>query len=195
MKAVPRSCLHSEAYRLLLPQNEARIIIFDVETTGFDPRYNEMIEIGAIEFRGAQEIKRFHEYACPAKQISKSVSEVHGLTQKSLKGQQNSLQLTGNFVEWIGDISDVFMIGHNVKFDLSFLEASLKVYNRIERKNLTIPEKVFCTFTFIKNAFNRDASLDQACKIFEIKDIKQRIKHGAMIDAELTSKLYFCMKD
>mmetsp|Transcript_1750 Transcript_1750/g.1693 ORF Transcript_1750/g.1693 Transcript_1750/m.1693 type:complete len:100 (-) Transcript_1750:420-719(-) len=99
MKAIPRSCLPMDQFQQLFPPLTSRLIIFDVETTGLDARYHEIIEIGAIEIIENEESRRFHEYACPAKPISKSVSDVHGLTLESLEGEQDSLTIVGRFIE------------------------------------------------------------------------------------------------
>src|SRR5690606_5258022 len=79
---------------------------------------------------------------------------------------------------------------HNARFDMKFLNAELE---RLKGPVLP-PERAIDTLALAKGLFpGSPASLDALCKRFEI-DNSNRIKHGALLDAELLAEVYLELK-
>lgn len=195
MKVVPRSRVPSREYLRQFPPAHFRIIVFDLETTGLHSDTSEVIEIGAIEYMDSAETRRFHSFACPSKEIQKSVTAIHGYTAGDLQGHPKSLELLCSFIEWVGSFLNTSLVAHNLKFDLKFLESGIEILNRVQRRSFYYPEEGFCTYLFIRKAFGRCLDLSHACRLFNLKRVWARKKHGGLLDAELTAALFFVLKD
>jgi DNA polymerase-3 subunit epsilon len=73
-----------------------REIIFDTETTGFDPLNGDrMVEIGCIEMVGrVMTGKSFHAYFNPERAMPSAAEQVHGLSDKFLSDKPNYSNLS-----------------------------------------------------------------------------------------------------
>ena len=96
-------------------------IAFDVETTGLNPRENEIIEIGALKVRNGKVAERFMEFIRPQAPISPAITGLTGITNEMVEGARPRCQVVPDFLDFCGD--DV-LIGHNVTFDYSFMKCS-----------------------------------------------------------------------
>ena len=54
-------------------------VCFDLETTGLDPLYNEIIEIGALKVRDGKVAERFMEFIHPQEEISPMITNLTGI--------------------------------------------------------------------------------------------------------------------
>ena len=57
-------------------------VCFDLETTGLDPLYNEIIEIGALKVRDGKVAERFMEFIHPQEEISPMITNLTGITNE-----------------------------------------------------------------------------------------------------------------
>ena len=57
-------------------------VCFDLETTGLDPLYNEIIEIGALKVRDGKVAERFMEFIHPQEEISQMITNLTGITNE-----------------------------------------------------------------------------------------------------------------
>lgn len=60
-------------------------VALDLETTGYDPRLDEIIEIGAIKVRNGQPIDRYGQLINPGRHIPNIVTEIHGIDDGMVK--------------------------------------------------------------------------------------------------------------
>ncbi len=99
------------------------LIAVDLETTGFDPETDRIIEIGAVRFRltsdGAEPGERFSTFVDPGRDIGSTITRLTGIRDGDLVGAPRAADAVARFAAFAGD--GVF-VGHNVGFDLSFLE-------------------------------------------------------------------------
>jgi len=111
-------------------------VVFDTETTGFNAGgEDQMIEIGAVKICGDEIIDRFDELIDPKRPLPSKITELTCITDEMLKGKDDEETVTKKFLEWAGDLP---MVAHNAKFDISFIEMSMKKYNLGEFKNTVI---------------------------------------------------------
>lgn len=94
-------------------------VVVDIETTGLDPRYNEIIEIGCIRVRNHQVEVTMSVLLHSKEPISSFISNLTGITNTMLleKGISQEEGLT-KFIDFVGND---FIVGHNVNFDINFL--------------------------------------------------------------------------
>ena len=165
-----------------------REIALDTETTGLSfADGDRIVEIGCIEIIDKKITdNEFHVYINPEREMSKQASEISGLQDDFLKDCPKFAEIADNFLDFI---SDSRLVIHNAPFDVGFLNFELQKAN----KQIINPKNVVDTLTMAKGKFpGSQATLDALCRRFNV-DASSRIKHGALIDADLLAKVYIQM--
>jgi DNA polymerase-3 subunit epsilon len=162
-----------------------REIVVDTETTGLDPSDgHRIIEIGCVElFDHVPTGNTFHRYLNPERLIPLEAQRVHGLTDEFLAGKQLFSAVVEEMLEFFGDAP---LVIHNAAFDLKFLNAELL---RVARTSISAARAIDTIEIAKAKLPGVRYSLDELCKRFGI-DLSGRSKHGALIDAELTARVY-----
>ncbi len=163
-----------------------REIVFDTETTGFDPHQGDkLVEIGAIELiNHIPTGKTYHQYINPLRDMPEEAFKVHGLSTEFLQNYPRFSEIAKDFLNFVGD--DGIMVAHNAQFDMNFVNYELKHNGFDTLKN----HEVVDTLEIAKAKFPTSRNnLDALCKRFNI-DNSKRTKHGALLDAELLAEVY-----
>ena len=120
-----------KSYQEMLDRyNEQEVIFFDYETTGFDPKVERPVQIGAVKMKGGKVVARFNIFSNPEKELSdwskENLVDADGnpLTNEWLSGQPSISQAHQQLVDFFGP--DALLGGQYTPFDLGFLEESLK---------------------------------------------------------------------
>lgn len=162
-----------------------REIIFDTETTGFDPKNGDrMVEIGCIEMIDRIETgQTFHCYYNPQRLMPKAAEEVHGLSDVFLSDKRLFKDGAVELLEFLGDAN---LVAHNAQFDFNFLNAELILCGQKPVSQFRMVD----TLAIAKSKHpGAKLSLDALCSRYGI-DRSHRVKHGALLDAELLTQLY-----
>jgi DNA polymerase-3 subunit epsilon len=161
-----------------------REIVFDTETTGFDPAEgHRMVEIACVELVNLMPTGReYHAYFNPERDMPDEAFAVHGLSVEFLADKP----LFADSIEPLLEFFDgAQLVAHNAEFDMRFIQAELK---RCARPSLVCP--VVDTLAIARRRYpGAGASLDALCRRFGI-DLSERTKHGALIDTRLLAKVY-----
>ena len=168
--------------------NSMREIIFDTETTGFDPKTgHRLVEIGCVELVDRRESGRtFHAYFDPQRDMPAEAEAVHGLSIQFLTGKPLFAERADELIEFLGDAP---LVAHNAAFDFGFVNAELA---RAGRPALDMA-RMCCTVQMARKLHpGAKHSLDALCTRYGI-DRSHRVKHGALLDAELLAHLYIEM--
>ncbi|GLS79538.1 DNA polymerase III subunit epsilon [Paracoccus marinus] len=163
-----------------------REIVFDTETTGFDPATGDrVVEIGAIELINHLPTKNhFHVYLNPDRAMPAEALAVHGLGDDFLRDKPRFAEVADRFLDFIGP--DARLIAHNADFDIRFLNAELRLAKRPELR----PGRALDTAAMARQKFpGAPASLDALCRRFGV-DNSGRDLHGALLDSELLAAVY-----
>lgn len=155
-------------------------VCLDLETTGLEPKYHKILEIGAVKVQDFQVVDSFQMLIHPAVDISERITQITGITEEMVQGQPYIEEILPEFIDFCGDY---VMIGHNLMFDYSFLKKNavncgLNLGSRgidtlkIARKHLAHLEK---------------RSLEYLCACYGLKDTRY---HRAYNDAMATHELY-----
>ena len=164
----------------------AREVVIDTETTGLYPNDgHRIVEIGAVEIERQQRTgKAFQRYVNPQRPVPADASRVHGLTDDFLSDKEIFEDVVDAFLEFIGESR---LIIHNAEFDMGFINHELVLAGRPR-----IPDdRAFDTLQFARSELPAAGgySLDALCRYFNI-DRSERVKHGALLDAELLAEVY-----
>ena len=100
-------------------KKETKFVAIDVETTGLYPLYNELIEISAIKYEGAKKLDTFSTLIKPKKEVSNTITNLTGITNKMLEDAPTIEKVMPELIEFIGDNP---IVAHNANFDYSFLQ-------------------------------------------------------------------------
>lgn len=162
-----------------------REIIFDTETTGLDPKTGDrMVEIGCIEMIGRVETGRtFHAYFNPDRDMPPEAERVHGLSAAFLATKPRFAELADELLAFLGDAP---LVAHNAGFDFGFLNNELEL---IGRDPISLERMVDTVAIARKRHPGSKLSLDALCTRYGI-DRSHRVKHGALLDAELLAQVY-----
>lgn len=163
----------------------SRSVLFDTETTGFDPLTGDrVIEIAAIELiNDLPTEKHFHALLDPERDIPAESTKVHGITNFHVEGKPKFAEIVDALLEFLGDAP---LIAHNAPFDFGFLDAELA---RLKRPCLERTRMVD-TLVLAKTRFpGMPNSLDALCRRFEI-DLSARTTHNALLDCKLLAEVY-----
>ena len=162
-----------------------REIIFDTETTGFDPLNGDrMVEIGCIEMFGRVMTGNvYHAYFNPERPMPSAAENVHGLSDKFLSDKPFFSQKAEELIAFLGDSP---LVAHNASFDFGFLNNELQ---KCGSPGIGM-DRMIDTVALAKVRHpGAKLSLDALCTRYGI-DRSHRVKHGALLDAELLAHLY-----
>lgn len=169
-------------------------IVLDLETTGFSPQTNEIIEIGAWKIKDDVVVAKFQTYIKPHSYISRSVQELTGITMDKLNTAPSIEEILPAFIDWCESLP---FLGHNLSFDYSFLSVKSKNLGlditlngkRVGIDTLKIARK------FYFNRFENN-ELKTLADGFGIRINGNGISwHSAIYDSYITKLLYDCMKN
>ena len=162
-----------------------REVILDTETTGLDPvRGDRVVEIGCIEiFNQIPTGEVFQVYLNPERDMPMEAFRIHNLSSEFLSDKPLFRAVVPELLAFLAD--DPIVI-HNAEFDVKFLNAELS------RENLPPlgMHRVRDTLAMARRKFpGSPNSLDALCTRFHI-DSSRRVKHGALLDAEILADVY-----
>jgi DNA polymerase III epsilon subunit family exonuclease len=95
------------------------LVVIDVETTGTDPKMTDLVEVAAVKIKGTKIVDRWSTFVNPGRPIVGN--QMHGITDKDVKGAPSPKDAADQLLAFIGDAK---VVGHNVGFDLGFVEAA-----------------------------------------------------------------------
>jgi DNA polymerase-3 subunit epsilon len=162
-----------------------REIVFDTETTGLNPGGGDrMVEIGCVEiFNRVETGRTFHAYFYPERDMPFEAEAVHGLTSTFLSDKPLFSEKAQELLDFLDDSP---LVAHNASFDFGFLNFELE---RAGRPSVSI-NRMIDTLTLARSKHpGAKHSLDALCMRFGI-DRSHRVKHGALLDAQLLAQVY-----
>jgi DNA polymerase-3 subunit epsilon len=103
------------------PLMDVPFCVLDLETTGLSPDTDRITEIGAVRYTHGVEVGRFQTLVNPDAAIPPRITIVTGITQAMVIDAPRIGEALPSLLEFIGD---AVIVGHNVRFDMSFLNAA-----------------------------------------------------------------------
>ena len=98
-------------------------VVFDLETTGFSPIHNRIIEIGAVKVEKGQIVDRFSTFVNPETPIPLRIEELTQITDQMVMGAPPIETVLPEFLAFVGD---AYLVAHNASFDVSFIEENAR---------------------------------------------------------------------
>jgi DNA polymerase-3 subunit epsilon len=162
-----------------------REIVLDTETTGLSPADgHRLVEIGCVEI--VHQIPTgvvYHTLINPERDVPDDAFRVHGHSTAALASQRLFADIAPEFLAFIGD--DPLVI-HNAEFDIRFINAELEFLGF----EPIMMSRVVDTLAIARRKHpGAPNNLDALCDRYRI-DRARRVKHGALLDAEILVEIY-----
>ena len=105
-----------------VPLHEVTFCVLDLETTGAAPPDSAITEVGAVKLRGGECLGTFQTLVNPGVGIPPEITVLTGITEAMVLPAPRMGSVLPSFLEFLGS---AVIVGHNVPFDLRFLQAAL----------------------------------------------------------------------
>jgi ATP-dependent DNA helicase DinG len=102
------------------PSQQPTFVAVDVETTGLNPDYDAIIEVAAVVFRGEEILDQWSSLVNPQRDLLPFITRLTGITQAMVDDAPSMFSLRQKIKQ---RLADHVIVGHNVSFDMGFLEA------------------------------------------------------------------------
>ncbi len=183
----------------------AKVLYFDVETTGLDPKKHAIIQLAGIIEVGGVVVDEFNIYMQPHEgaEIDKKALEVNGVTREQMATYQVQEEAFKEFGKVLSRHSNqydkndkYYPAGYNVQFDLDFLSEWFKRNNdkylgsRINWRHMD-PRPYYNALNFLGLLAIKNVKLATVCKHYDI----EINAHDAMSDIRATRELILRMLD
>lgn len=154
-------------------------VAFDIETTGLSPKYEKIIEIGAVRVRDGKVQETFSTFVNPGKSLPARIVELTGIHNGDVADAPYIEGVLDGFLSFTGD--DV-LLGHNLLFDYSFMKKAA-----VNQKK-TFDKSGIDTLRIARRFLNdlESKSLGFLCEYYHIF----LEAHRALNDAVATHELY-----
>ncbi len=159
---------------------DGSFVIFDLETTGFSPQKNQIIEIGAVRMENGKITDRFSTFVDPMTAIPYDIEKLTGIHNDMLTGAPSIGQVLPEFVRFS---NGAVMVAHNADFDISFIKTNC---DRIGIEfNKTVVDTVSLARILLPEL--KRYRLDNLAKALHIP---LENHHRAVDDAESTAEIF-----
>ena len=163
-------------------------IVFDTETTGLNPKEDEILSIGAVKIKDNKILtsQTFEVYVKNYKEISTKSIEIHGIRQCDLLYAMESTQAIHEFLNFIGSRT---LVGYYLEFDVAMVNKYTKPMLGIVLPNKMIEvselyyDKEICAIP----QGNIDLRFDTILKKYDIPNMGV---HNAVNDAVMTAMIF-----
>jgi polyribonucleotide nucleotidyltransferase len=152
------------------------LVVVDIETTGIDPKMADLLENAAVKVQGGKVTETWSTLVSPGRPIVGH--QVHGLTDKDIKGAPKPADAVRQFLTFAGD---ALLVGHNVGFDLTFLEEAHGDGFRFE------PGQYLDTLVIAREAFPGVPESFKLPDLARFLGVEVQASHRALPDAEATA--------
>ena len=155
-------------------------VIFDVETTGLSAVYDKVIQLSAVKMKDGEVLDRFDEFIDPGFPLSQQTTELTSITDDMVRGSKSEEEVFQLFRDFC---ADAIIAGHNVSFDLGFMNAGYERHGKAPIEAPVIDTLPLARFLYPNL---RGYRLNTLSKKFKIA---LEHHHLANFDSEATGKL------
>lgn len=186
--------LKNESYSFLFDNPmDNEYVCFDCETTGLNPKIDDIVSIGAVIIKNNTIIssKKFVKFIKPKTKLQANAIKIHHIRECDLKEAENIDKVILEFLEFIGNRT---LVGYYLEFDIAMINKYLK-----PKLGITLPNKALEVSAIyydykIENIPQANIDLRFNTIMDELK-IPSLGKHDAYNDALMTSMIFLKLKN
>ncbi len=159
---------------------DEKFVVFDLETTGFSPEHNKIIEIGAVKVENGKITDKFSTFVNPEVPIPFRIEELTGISDNMVLDAPVIEKILPEFLEFC---EGCIMVAHNASFDMSFIDKNC------ERQGLACDKTVVDTVAMARvllpnlNRFKLDT-------VAKALGVSLENHHRAVDDAACTANIF-----
>ncbi|MGN1148047.1 MAG: PolC-type DNA polymerase III [Lachnospiraceae bacterium] len=155
-------------------------VVFDIETTGFSPVNNRIIEIGAVKVSGGEIVDRYSTFVNPDVPIPFEIEKLTSINDSMVMDAPRIEEILPQFLDFC---DGAVLVAHNASFDMSFI-----IENSVRQgfpTDYTYVDTMVISRVLLPH--QNKHTLDALCKTF---DISLENHHRAVDDAEATAHIF-----
>lgn len=160
-------------------------VVIDLETTGLDPRFDEIIEIAGIKYSGEQEVGRFQSLVNPGFSIDAFITELTGISNEMLATAPFLSSVLPAFLDFVGQN---VVVGHNVNFDINF------IYDNAQNLSLDAFSNDFVDTMRLSRRLYKDMENHKLSTLVSYLGVAEIVEHRALSDCTNTLQCFLKMK-
>ena len=186
--------LKDEKYLFLFDeQNNEEYVCFDCETTGLDPKKDDIISIGAVIIKNNTIVasKKFVKFIKPKTKLQVEAIKVHHIRECDLQDAEDINKVIKEFLEFIGSRT---LVGYFLEFDIAMINKYLKPILGIKLPNKALEVSAIYYDYKIERIPQGNIDLRFNTIMNELK-IPSLGKHDAYNDAIMTSMIFLKLKN
>ena len=160
-------------------------VIFDLETTGISPNYDEVIEISALKVKGGKVVDEFNTLVNPGRKIPFGATKVNGITNAMVAEAPAFSQVLAEFLDFA---EGLVLVGHNIaRFDMKF------IWRDAEQYFGEIPQNNYVDTLQVARKHLPNMEHHRLVDLAEHYGISPEGAHRALNDCYMNQKVYECM--
>lgn len=160
-------------------------VIFDLETTGISPNYDEVIEISALKVKGGEVVDEFNTLVNPGRKIPFGATKVNGITNAMVAEAPAFSHVLAEFLDFA---EGLVLVGHNIaRFDMKF------IWRDAEQYFGEIPQNNYVDTLQVARKHLPKMDHHRLVDLAEHYGISSEGAHRALNDCYMNQKVYECM--
>lgn len=160
-------------------------VIFDLETTGISPNYDEVIEISALKVKGGEVVDEFNTLVNPGRKIPFGATKVNGITNAMVAEAPAFSHVLAEFLDFA---EGLVLVGHNIaRFDMKF------IWRDAEQYFGEIPQNNYVDTLQVARKHLPKMEHHRLVDLAEYYGISSEGAHRALNDCYMNQKVYECM--
>jgi DNA polymerase-3 subunit epsilon len=173
--------------------SEEEYVCFDCETTGLNPKVDDIVSIGAVIIKNNTIIasKKFVKFIKPKTKLQAEAIKIHHIRECDLEDAEDINNVIDEFLHFIGNRT---LVGYYLEFDIAMINKYLK-----PKLGITLPNKIYeVSAIYYDYKIERipQANIDLRFNtIMDELDIPSLGKHDAYNDAIMTSMIFIKLKN
>ncbi len=162
-------------------------IVLDFETTGISPNVGaRTTEVAAVRVENGRMTDRFQSLMNPGVRIPSFIQDLTGITNQMISKAPKNAKVMKDLHQFIGKTP---LVAHNASFDKKFLDAELELLG------LKSEQHMACSLLVARRVY-QNAPNHKLGTLVKYKNIEHDgTFHRALADAEMTARLWLCMKE
>ncbi|HUU29859.1 MAG TPA: exonuclease domain-containing protein [archaeon] len=169
-----------DAALLAMDLERATFVVVDVETTGFRPPADRVIELGMVKVDGCRVVDEYEALINPRRPIPGPIASLTGITWGMVAQCPVFEEVCEPFLEFLGD---AVFVAHNASFDWRFIQSELALAG-----GRTLLNRKLCTKILARRLLPEldRRSLDELARFF---NFQFSARHRALGDARVTASV------
>ena len=173
-------------FSLLQPISEIPIAVIDVETTGASADFGDrVIELGIVRIEQGKIVAEYQQLFDPGRRVSPGITALTGISQQMVDGQPRFIDQLDQIAQLLGGAA---ILGHNVRFDLSFINKEFRGCGKELPTVLGPGVPVLDTVRIARRRFGRGGN--GLGRLALRLGIQQVTAHRALADAQTTHLVF-----